>query len=55
LKGLLIVKDNILWLNVSGTNVSDSDMDIISQFKNLERLRLDKNPITNKGIAKLQD
>ena len=55
LRGLLIVKDNILWLNVSGTNVSDDDMDIISHFKNLERLRLDKNPITNKGIAKLRD
>ncbi len=55
LKALLVVKDNILWLNVAGTNVSDDDMDIISQFKNLERLRLDKNPITNKGIAKLQN
>jgi uncharacterized membrane protein len=54
LKGLLIVKDNILWLNVAGTSVSDDEMDIISQFKNIERLRLDKNPITNRGIAKLQ-
>jgi uncharacterized membrane protein len=54
LKALLTVKDNILWLNVSGTNVSDDDMNIINQFKNIERLRLDKNPITNNGIAKLQ-
>jgi hypothetical protein len=55
LKALLIVKENILWLNVSGTNASDEDLDIINQFKNLERLRLDKNQITNKGISKLQD
>jgi hypothetical protein len=54
LKALLIIRDNIFWLNVSGTNVSDDDMEIISQFKNMERLRLDKNPITNNGIAKLQ-
>lgn len=29
-------------------------MVIINQFKNLERLKLDNNPITDKGIEKLQ-
>jgi hypothetical protein len=55
LKALLAVKDNILWLNVSGTDASDDDLDIINQFQNLERLRLDRNGITDRGIAKLQD
>lgn len=54
LKALLLVKNNIIWLNVSGNNVSDNEMEIIKQFKNLERLKLDKNPITDKGIVKLQ-
>ncbi len=54
LKALLVVKHNILWLNVAGTHLSDDDIDIINQFKNLERLRLDNNPITDKGIAKLR-
>jgi Leucine-rich repeat (LRR) protein len=49
----LKVKDNILWLNVSGTKVSDNDIETISQFTNLERLRLDANPLTDKGIGKL--
>jgi hypothetical protein len=54
LKSLLLVKENILWLNISATDASDDDMQIINQFKNMHRLRLDKNPITNNGIAKLQ-
>jgi uncharacterized membrane protein len=54
LKELLLVKDNILWLNISGTNTSDNDMVMINQFKNIQRLRLDKTSITNNGVAKLQ-
>jgi uncharacterized membrane protein len=55
LKLLLIIKDNILWLNISGTNASDDDMDIINQFKNMQRLRLDETPVSNIGITKLQE
>ena len=53
LKSLLQVKDNILWLNVAGNNVSDGDLETINQLTNLERLRLDLNPITDKGLQKL--
>lgn len=55
LKLLRIIKDNILWLNISGTNASDDDMDIINQFKNMQRLRLDETPVSNIGITKLQE
>jgi uncharacterized membrane protein len=55
LKALSIVKENILWLNVSGTNVSDDDLNIINQFKNIQRLRLDNTPVTNNGITKLKE
>jgi len=53
LKSLLPVKENILWLNVAGNNVSDNEIETIRQFVNLERLRLDANPITDKGLQKL--
>ena len=54
IKALLQVKDNIIWLNVSGNNVSDTEMEIINQFKNIHQLKLYNNPITDKGIAKIQ-
>lgn len=53
LKTLLQLKENIIWLNIAGNNVTDNGMETISQFKNLERLKLDQNPVTDKGIAKL--
>jgi uncharacterized membrane protein len=54
IKELLLVKDNIAWLNVSGNNISDKQLEMISRFKNLQRLRLDNNPVTDDGVRKLQ-
>lgn len=53
-KELVSVKDNVIWLNVAGNNISDSQLVIISQFRNLQRLRLNKNPVTDIGISKLK-
>jgi uncharacterized membrane protein len=51
---LLAVKDNILWLNLAGTKITDKEMETVSQFKNLRRLRLDNNPVSDAGVAKLK-
>lgn len=53
LRSLLLVKDNIIWLNVSGNNVSDKDLAIINQLTNLQRLKLNNNPIGDKGVQAL--
>jgi uncharacterized membrane protein len=53
LSSLLAVKDNILWLNLSGNRVSDHDLDIVSRFTNLQRLRLDRTSITDQGMRSL--
>lgn len=53
MKALVAVKDNIVWLNVSGNQLKDDHLPVIKTFSNLQRLRLDKNPITDKGIKEL--
>jgi uncharacterized membrane protein len=41
---------NIIWLNLSGNNFTDSDLAILKSFTNLEKLRIDKNPVTD-GVS----
>lgn len=38
---------NIIWLNLSSNNFTDSDLSFLSSFTNLEKLRLEKNPLTD--------
>lgn len=38
---------NIIWLNLSANNFTDSDLSFLSSFTNLEKLRLEKNPLTD--------
>jgi hypothetical protein len=54
LKKLLQLRENIIWLSMSGNNITDQDMQSIREFKNLERLKLDHNPVTDKGVAHLE-
>ena len=54
MNALLAVKDNVLWLNLSGNSISDKQLDTVSRCTNLQRLRLDNNPVTDKGITRLQ-
>lgn len=49
------VKDNVLWLNVAGNQVTDDQIAVIKNFSNLQRLRLDKNPVTDNGVKQLQN
>ncbi len=53
LKELLKVKDQVTELSLSRMPVTDGDMDIIKQFKNLETLNLNFTDVTDAGIQKL--
>ena len=39
---------HIIWLNLSGNGFTDEDLDFLPALINLEKLRLDKNPVTDK-------
>jgi hypothetical protein len=42
---LRAVSSNIIWLNLSDNGFTEKDLGILSQMSNLEKLRLEKNPI----------
>jgi hypothetical protein len=46
---------NIVWLNLSGLGLHDRHLSIVGKCKNLEKLRIEKNPITDAGIVALKD
>ena len=49
------IKNNITWLNLADCMLNDNHLSYISNFPNLTRLRIQKNPlVTNKGIEALQ-
>ncbi|MDO8993210.1 MAG: hypothetical protein Q7U83_09110, partial [Daejeonella sp.] len=48
--GLKSIAKNIIWLNLSGNNLTDNDLDFLPFMINLEKLRLEKNPVTDKCI-----
>lgn len=51
LKALLPIKDQIYWLSLAGTGIQDADLSQIAQFSNLQRLRVENNPISDSGIS----
>jgi len=50
---LLLAKEQITWLDLNNSNVTDELLEILPNFKNLTRLNLHSNPITDKGIKEL--
>lgn len=52
---LLQVKDQLIWLNMSHSDVEDINLEQIGQLKKLIKLNLSKNNITNKGLTHLSD
>ena len=44
--GLRPVAKNIVWLNLSDNDFTDSDLEILTHMSNVEKLRLEKNPIS---------
>lgn len=55
LRTLDVAKNHITWLSFTETNVVDEWLSVISGFKNLTRLELDKTIISDKGIVYLRD
>jgi len=51
---LLSLKEQLIWLKLGNTFITDSALQIVSQFKNLMRLQLDHTKITDKGLANLK-
>jgi hypothetical protein len=47
---LTAVAKNIIWLNLSDNGFTDGDLKILSQMANVEKIRIEKNPITD-GIC----
>jgi uncharacterized membrane protein len=41
------VAANIIWLNLSDNDFTDADLTILQQMSNLEKLRLQKNPVSD--------
>ncbi|MEP7257169.1 MAG: c-type cytochrome domain-containing protein [Flavitalea sp.] len=39
---------NIIWLNLSNNQLSDQELEPISQFSNVEKLKLNNNPLSDK-------
>ena len=49
------VKKNITWLNLTDCKLNDEHLTYLSDFPNLTRLKIQKNPlVTHKGIEALQ-
>jgi len=55
LKALLPIKEQIYWLSLAEVGIQDSDMNLIAQFSNIQRLRIENNPISDTGISTLKN
>ncbi len=53
--GLKLIAKHVIWLNLSGNNLSDKDLDFLPLMINLEKLRLEKNPVSDKIIPLVSD
>ena len=52
---LLPLSEQITWLNLGRTTVSDAGMPAIGQLKNLSRLHLEKTAVTDEGLMHLNN
>ncbi|MGY6742341.1 MAG: DUF2231 domain-containing protein [Cecembia sp.] len=52
---LFPIKDRIYWLTLAETGIQDPDLSVIAQFSNLQRLRIENNPISDLGISALKN
>jgi hypothetical protein len=51
---LLPLKNQLVWLKLGHTNITDSALSIIGQFRNLTLLQLNNTGITDKGLGLLK-
>jgi sulfur relay (sulfurtransferase) complex TusBCD TusD component (DsrE family) len=50
---LLQLKNQIVWMDLARTTVSDPDLNIVAQLSSLRRLNLEYTAITNRGLMAL--
>ncbi len=48
------VSKHTIWLNLAGNNLSENELQVLPQFTNLEKLRLDNNPVGDEILPKLE-
>ncbi len=53
LRLLVSLKNQLLWLNLARTSISDSAMNIVAQLSAVRKLNLDYTEITDEGIKPL--
>ncbi len=53
-ESLLQIKDQLIWLNMSNSNVTDENLEKIGQLENLIKLNLSGNKISDKGLIHLE-
>ena len=49
-KELGVVAENVIWLNLSDNNLTENDLVILRQMTNLEKLRIEKNPVGDQVV-----
>ncbi|HSB92962.1 MAG TPA: DUF2231 domain-containing protein [Flavitalea sp.] len=47
------LKDHIIWLDIKNAGLKDADMVMLNEFKNLQKLNLSYNPVTDAGLRSL--
>ncbi len=50
---LLLLKDQVIWLNLSDSDVKNEDLQQIAELENLIKLNLSKNSISDEGLSHL--
>jgi hypothetical protein len=53
LESLLALKDQLLWLKMGNTDLSDSALQVIAKLEQLTRLSIENTAVTDKGISLL--
>ncbi|MEO5603084.1 MAG: DUF2231 domain-containing protein [Cyclobacteriaceae bacterium] len=53
LKGLMEIKDQLVWVNLSNTNITDAQLNILSKLSNIRILYLNNAPVTDAGLSRL--
>ncbi|GAA4238335.1 ribonuclease inhibitor [Postechiella marina] len=52
---LLKIKDHIIWFYAEDNLVKDKHLKTINEFKNLQKLVINRNPITDMGVSALKN
>ncbi len=47
------IKDNVFWLYLEDNQLTDAHLNGVTQFKNLKKLKLNKNSISDAGVSQI--